>query len=267
MNRRAGRSPRGIHYEFSKTPGKPPLVLVMGYAGGLASWGERFLARVGENHSYLVMDNRGTGQSLKPEKLEDFTIPAMADDTAEVVRAVFDGPVHLVGYSMGGCIAQDVALRGLVPLSRLTLLASTAGGEHYVSPGKEVLKALSEPKGDKLLDFFVATWHVCMGKAKTEEHWDELLEIFAAQSQHLTPRLAMRGHLHAYVGFSAGDRLAHLAVPTQVIAGSEDPLTPPENSRILAQLIPGARLHLLPGVAHNPQTEAPDRLLELLDFK
>ncbi len=203
----------------------------MGYAGGLASWGERFLARVGARHSYLVLDNRGTGQSLKPERSEDFSIEAMADDVAEVVRAVFKTPVHLVGYSMGGCIAQDVALRQLVPLAKLTLIASTAGGTHYTSPGPDVLKALSEPKGEKLLDYFVATWHVCMGKETTAKHWDELLEIFAEQAKHLTPRSAMRGHLAAYTRFAAGDHLGKLTVPTQIIAGLDDPLTPSECDR------------------------------------
>ncbi len=265
MTRRAGRSPRGIHFEWSDDLGKPPLVLIMGYASGLASWGERFLAKVGERYSYLILDNRGTGQSIKPDRSEEFSIDAMADDVAEVVLSVFKAPVHLVGYSMGGCIAQDVALRGLAPLSKLTLIASTAGGKHFTSPGPDVLKSLSEPKGEKLLDYFVATWHVCMGKETTAKHWDELLEIFSEQAKHLTPRSAMRGHLAAYTRFSAGDRLGNLAVPTQIIAGVDDPLTPVENSRALARLIPGAKLHLLPGTKHNPHTECPTKLLEILE--
>jgi pimeloyl-ACP methyl ester carboxylesterase len=188
----------------------------------------------------------------------------MADDTAEVVRMTCKDPVHLVGWSMGGCIAQDVAVRALFPLANQTLIASTAGGAHYTTPGAAVLKALSEPRGEQLLDYFVATWHVCMGEETTTKHWDELLEIFAEQAKHLTPRRTMQGHLSAYARFDLGARLGELRVPTRIIAGADDPLTPVANSRALARLIPGAILHELPGIKHNPHTECPERLGQLL---
>lgn len=265
MSRRAGRSPRGIYYEFQSEGGKPPLVLLMGYASGLAAWGEHFLSRVGERHSYLVLDNRGTGQSTRNASPDEYSIRQMADDAASAIGEAFAEPVHLVGYSMGGCIAQDIALDGKLPVARLTLIASTAGGAHYTSPGAAVLKALSEPQGDKLLDYFEASWRICMGEDTMRRHWDELLEIFAEQSKNLTPRSAMKGHLLAYIRFAASDRLPTLRVPTTIVHGVEDPLTPCENARALHRLIPGSRLELLAGVKHNPHLEAPGRLLQLIE--
>ncbi len=264
MARTSGRTTRGIYYEFQANPGKPTLLLVMGYASGLASWGERFLSVLAERCAFVIIDNRGTGQSVKPDSDAAYAVPELARDAFDVLDALALTSVHLVGYSLGGCIAQEMALTAPSRFTSLHIVSSTAGGANFVSPGAEILKALANPQGTELLDFFVSGWELCMGKATTARLMPELKEIFAEQSRHLTPRHVMRGQIVAFRAFDSGRRLPALRLPTTVISGATDPLIPAENSQRLAKLIPGARLEILDDVGHNPHIECPERYVSLL---
>src|SRR5215471_14925698 len=127
-----------LHYD-SRGQGEP-LLLIMGYRGSGFMWGDELLTLLSQHFRVIYFDNRGTGLSDKPETL--YTIPMMADDAAGLLRHLSIRQAHVFGVSMGGMIAQELALRHPQMVRRLTLGCTSCGGPHAVLAPLEVLARL-----------------------------------------------------------------------------------------------------------------------------
>src|SRR6185295_1310735 len=120
-----------------------PLLLIMGYRGSSFMWGEELLTLLARHLQVISFDNRGTGLSDKPETL--YTIPMMADDAAGLLRHLGVQRAHVFGVSMGGMIAQELALRHPQMVQRLILGCTSCGGPQAVLASHEVLTRLIPP--------------------------------------------------------------------------------------------------------------------------
>jgi pimeloyl-ACP methyl ester carboxylesterase len=113
-----------LHYQVQGVG--DPLLLIMGYRGSSYMWGEELLQLLSRDFQVIIFDNRGTGKSDKPNAI--YTIPMMADDAAGLLQHLGMPRAHVFGVSMGGMIAQELALRHPKRVDRLTLGCTTCGG-------------------------------------------------------------------------------------------------------------------------------------------
>ena len=225
----------------------------------------------------VVFDARGAGWSSRSHGVAA-TVREAAADALAVAAAVFEGPFHLVGHSLGGCVALEVALAGAKLVKTLTLVATTAGGEGRTGPDDEYL-ALREAANE--LGAADAAAQEDVVRRQVELSFSpafaganpELVALLATEAVlelRWQRRLAASGagmasaaeaHARRLASPDFAGQLAALPAPTLVVHGRQDRPVPPANGEYLAAHIPGARLELLDG-GHDLTVE---RSAELID--
>jgi 3-oxoadipate enol-lactonase len=244
--------PRGvrIHYQVTGS-GNDNVVLVQGLGLSSRFWFEQpelLVADPERPRRVLILDNRGTGRSDKPRP--PYTMAEMADDVVAAMDAAGMRRAVVVGISMGGMIAQHVALRHPNRVDGLVLLATTPGLPHGRLPGVGALaKLLALPLfaprgGGRLLASILLT------KEQIPDAKNLMREWPAALREERVPPLAFLGQFAAILRHSTGFRLRKLDVPVIVVGAAQDVLVPAVCSKKLAKLIPHAELELLDDAAH-----------------
>lgn len=242
-----------------------PLVLIMGLTGSLDWWDPVFIGTLRESYRVLVFDNRGAGRTVTPDEGE-FTCALMADDTAALMQALDIGRAHVLGLSMGGMIAQELALGHPEKVERLVLCSTNCGKSGSVFATREVLGQLAERAGTtrkQVESFcsltFCAEW--------LEAHSGEVREFTERYLRYPASDRNAERQFRATVSFDACGRMPAIGSRTLVACGTGDIIIPPENSRIIAGRIPGARLLEYEGSGHGFIWERRDEFLrELLGF-
>jgi pimeloyl-ACP methyl ester carboxylesterase len=229
-----------------------PLVLVMGLASTLDMW-HRTMPVMKEHFRTILIDNRGVGRSDVPAP--PYSIATMAADVAAVMDAAGIASARLFGISMGGMIAQEFTLNYPQRVRSLVLGCTNFGGSNVkpASPGVlEILKARGMMAADE------AAWamvpHVydrTTPRARVEEDIAIRMKWFPTTAGYF-------GQIGAIFTWQAQDRLSQIQVPTLVIHGETDELVPPENGRMISELIPNAKLVLLPEASHIFVTDKPE---------
>ena len=228
-----------------------PLVLIRGWGSSSQSWSKIILDKLSQKYQLIIFDNRGTGRTSKPDK--KYSIKMMADDTAGLMKALNIPSAHIVGFSMGGMIAQRFALKypektnGLViacshPSTNLIPISPKVAEimEHMISKPMD----MSERELQKLMMSLYST------PEYIETHGEAMLEAALSSNLIPTPRFARRRQLDAILEFSSLDELHLIKSPTLVMHGVKDAWVPVENSKIMAEKIPGARLVLFEKSGH-----------------
>ncbi len=259
-------SDRKIHFKIipSLKEKAPNLLLVMGYSGSLEAWPKVFLNEVSKNYQIIILDNLGTGLSPKPKEKESYQISELAKDLDSVIQSSEIKKFHLLGYSLGGCIALEYALNSKSNnIESLTLLSTTAGGKAYTSPGENILNKLENPTGKDLLELSRSIWELCLSESHLEKHIEVLKSSIVYEKDKLTPRFALRNQLWAYKNFNRSEDMS-FNFPVKVITGDKDPLTHAENSIRLSKLIKNSQLIILKDCEHMPHIECPELLIESL---
>lgn len=233
----------------------PELLMINGLRSSVEMWSP-FWKRLGADHRILLFDNRGVGRSTVPER--PFTIRTMVDDAAGLLDALGVSRASVFGASMGGQIAQGLALDHPEKVRALVLGMTTCGGPHAVPPAPEMLARLARlanpPEGTSAMELM---WSVLYTPEFLAAHRAELEREAAAVRFPTTP-LGYRRQAEASLRFNVYDRLPEIRAPTLVLAGSRDALIPPGNAAILADRIPGARLHIFEGAGHGFTRERPE---------
>ena len=243
----------------------PPALFIMGLGGRATDWNEAFLAAVAKRFEVITFDNRGTGASDRPTG--EYTLELMADEAVGVLDALSRPRAHVIGISMGGMIAQLVALRHPERVDHLVLIATHGGGPRVVPPTPAAMAVLTadrlRPPAELIRDS-MSTITAPGFAARNPETIEALVALAEAQP---TPVSVFARQLAAIMASSRMARLGDVTRPTLVVHGMEDPLVPPANGAALARTIPGARLVELPGCGHLPMWECPARLANVLsDF-
>ena len=232
-----------------------PLLLINGLGSDHREW----LCQLPDftpNFRVVVFDNRGAGDSAVPPG--PYTTDGMADDAAALLAALGIDRAHVLGVSLGGMIAQELALRHSGRVERLVLACTTPGGKAAARPSDAALSAfIRSPEGSPEEDLrrmipFLYT------ERFAREHPDAIDTFVARRLAHPTSLEGHAAQLAAAIGHASGDGLAAVRARTLVIAGTEDRLVPPENSQRIASIVPGATLVLLPGAPHRLFAENAD---------
>src|SRR6516162_10244191 len=253
-----------LHYDVNGSG--DPLLMVMGLGSSSATWSPELIAQLARTFRVVSFDNRGTGRSDKPDI--PYSLEMFAADAVAVLDELKLPRVHLFGVSMGGMIAQEIALRYGSRLQTLTLGCTTCGGKNAVPPPPESVKLLTAPR-DGLSDEDVIRrgWPLAYTSAYIKNHRAELEASIPRLLVNATPTFIFKRHLDATYGLRTYERLPQIAMPTLVITGAKDVLMPARNSEILAERIPEAKLHIIPNAAHAFFNEAREEFLrEFLPF-
>jgi pimeloyl-ACP methyl ester carboxylesterase len=231
----------------------PDVLLIGGLGDPWESWQAQVDAFSGERR-VTAYDNRGMGRTPLPD--EPFDIAAMADDAAGLLRALDVDRAHVVGFSMGGAIAQEVALRHPELVRSLVLNGTFARIDRHFGATMRLWRWIMEsaPSERELLDGWL-TW-VYTRRAYADGFVDQTIEAMLGDP-HAPSLEAMQRSIDAILRHDTLDRLHRIEVPTLVLVGDEDISCPPVLNREIAARIPNARLEVLQGHAHQPFQEDP----------
>ena len=228
----------------------PPLLMINGFRRSRVVWLEGVLKPLAERFQLILMDNRGTGQSDKPQ--DGYSIEAFADDCAGVIAGLGMPRAHVFGVSMGGMIAQRLATRHPQRVHGLALGCTNCGRGASIPPEKRIGELLRLVPNEAMDAREVARRQeeaYFMPDFRSSQR--AVIEgLYDLVNRHPTPPHAVQGHLKAIDAFDACADLPRIQAPTLVITGEGDPLIPAENSRLIASRIPGAQLVLLPEASH-----------------
>lgn len=222
-----------------------PLLLITGLGYAIWSW-QRQLADWSRRFRCIAVENRGTGRSPKPPG--PYSIEEMADDAAEML----DGRrAHVAGFSMGGYIAQTLAVRHPQLVERLVLVCTATGGPSVVPTPKETTAAWLANADRPPPEFARATMPLSFRPGWTEEHPDEFERLLADRLEFPTPPECWRAQYDACLDW--GRRVTpieQIERPTLVVHGDADRIVSYANGVEVARRIPGARFGTFAGAGH-----------------
>lgn len=249
-----------LHYE--RNGSGEPLLLIQGMSGTHVAWGEPFREPLEESFDVIAFDNRGIGLSAPIDG--PFTIAEMAEDTAGLLEALEIESAHVVGISMGGMIAQELALAHPERLRSLTLGCTYCGG-----PGSGLMP---EENARKLMGGLASGDREQAIRAGYEVNLSPAFRAdqgrFAAFHEMATrvpaAKQTIELQVQAIFGHDTNGRLDGISAPTLIVHGTDDGVLPFANGELIASLMPAARFEPLEGVGHMFWWEQPERSADLI---
>jgi pimeloyl-ACP methyl ester carboxylesterase len=251
----------GIRLYWESHGSGEPFLLVMGLSFTLDMW-YRIAPRLSRKYRIIIFDNRGVGRSDIPPGR--YSIGAMAEDAMAVLDAAdVRQPALLLGASMGGMIAQEMALRYPDHFRALMLGCTTC----------DPLYRGAWPKWQRSPGF----WHWLRLKGEARERalirllysdttpLEKIEEDIRVRATRQPPVRVVLNQLAGILAWSSYRRLPHLRIPTLVAHGEHDHILPPTNGRLVAERIPGSEFVLLPNAGHMIITDQPETAVEILE--
>jgi 3-oxoadipate enol-lactonase len=244
---------RLAYEEISPLQPRGTVLLLCGIGAKRQGWYKQ-LPVLGSRYRTLALDYRDVGDS--DEVTEPYTIGDVADDVHRLTNILAIDRASLIGISMGGFVALELALRHPEIVDRLILTVTSAGGPTHVSTSPEIMQLLLP--GDEDVETGEGARRVCAAVAApgwAERHPEEI-EAFVEIARHrpLTKAAYLR-QLAACRGHDVSDQLDRIRARTLVLHGDVDPLVPVENGRDLAERISGAELIVYADTGHIPEVE------------
>jgi len=252
-----------VELYWESTGAGAPVLLVMGLGMNATGWW-RTIPVLAERFRVLAFDNRGVGRSGRPPG--PYTVSEMADDAVAVIDAAGEPAAHVYGISLGGMIAQEIALRHPDRVDRLVLAATTPGGPRAVAADEATLAFFRRRAQMPAEEAVWASVPYNYAESTWREHGERVARDIGQRLRFPIEREPYEAQLAAALGHDTHDRLGAIRAPTLVVHGSEDRMVPAANGRLLAKEIPGARLHEQPGAAHLLFTDAPEVDAIVADF-
>jgi pimeloyl-ACP methyl ester carboxylesterase len=277
-----------IEYEtFGNSSGRP-LLLIIGLGGQMIQWDDALCQDLGERGHYVIrFDNRDVGLSTKfdqagiPDLVETFgklmqgekikppyTLDDMADDAVGLLDALGIRKAHICGMSMGGMIAQTIAIRHPSRVLSLISIYSTTGNPEVPQPKPEVTGLLVAPpptEREAFVEHVLGVFKTIAGPGfAVDEKWTRE-NIAEGYDRCFYPQGMIRQLVAILTQDNRKPALASVKVPTLVIHGTDDPLVSVEGGKDTAKAIPGAQLILIEGMGHDlPHGGAWPRIVEAI---
>ena len=225
-----------------------PVLLINGIGAARAGWALQTPA-LSKEFQAISFDNRDVGETGPGPDESLYSIRRFADDAAGLLDALGIARAHVVGASMGGCIAQEFAISHPARTKSATIICSWAEVDPWMAELWEQWERLFAAQG--AVEWARATWLWVFTHRyyRTPDHLQRLLASAAADPRPQTLAMHLR-QSHAAKTFSALERLPGVTAPTHVIVGAEDIFTPPRYAQAIAAAIPNARLTILPNAGH-----------------
>jgi pimeloyl-ACP methyl ester carboxylesterase len=256
-----------IAYETFGDVGRPPVLLVMGLGAQMIAWHDDFCRELAVGRHVVRFDNRDVGESQWLEGEVDlaacaagdtssavYTLEDMADDAAGLLDALDLEAAHVVGASLGGMVAQTIAIRHPQRVRSLTSIMSTTGQPGIAQPTQAAIEVLLSPPArtrEEAMDRSVAGSKVIGSPGFPRDEQDIRDRSGRAWDRGLNPAGFARQLAAIYASGDRTPALRSLDVRTLVVHGEDDPLVPLGAGRATAAAIPGAELWIVPGMGHD----------------
>jgi pimeloyl-ACP methyl ester carboxylesterase len=259
-----------LEYETFGNREDPAVLLVMGFSQQLIAWEVRFCTQLAARGFHVIrFDNRDVGLSTKIEKAPRPKIPAimggdrstvaygiadMADDAAGLLGALAIEAAHVVGVSMGGMIAQTVAIRHPGRVKSLVSIMSTTGNPgvgHAIPEALQVLMTRPPTQRDEYIEHGTKVWRILRSPGFPHDETGGRERVGQAYDRCFYPEGAARQLAAILSQPDRTEALGKLTIPATVIHGAEDPLVNRSGGEATARAIPGARLLIVPGMGHD----------------
>jgi 3-oxoadipate enol-lactonase len=239
-----------------------PLLLIQGMGANSEHWGEPFLRELERDFDLILYDHRGTGRS--GPSADDVTTATLAADALGLLDALGVRRTHVFGFSMGGMVAQELALDAPARVASLTLAGTSCGGTQSKPTSDEVVRtltlaALSGDRERMLRAGFGFLFSAAF--AADAANYGSFAQAARAHPASLSSLMEQQA---AIVGHDAYGRMREVAVPTLVVHGTEDRMLEAVNADLIASMVPGARLELLDGAGHLVFWERPEDVARLV---
>ncbi len=250
----------GLTLYYERHGAGAPLVLISGVGYGAWFW-HRLLPLVSAQCEVIVFDNRGAGASDKPPG--PYSVPMLAADTAGLLEALGIHQAAVLGHSLGGFVAQELAIQRPDLVGRLILASTNHGGPDVVPITPEALQVLTDRTGDPLA-LIPRGIAIASAPGWADAHPEVVAALVAYRLGNPVPPAQYTAQVMAGAGMAAlsaatvTERLAGLTMPTLVMFGIHDRVVPPGNAARLAEKLPAAQVVLLPEAGHIFPIEAPD---------
>ena len=242
-----------------------PLVMIHGFAGSLDAWPLAVIEELSKSFKTVIFDNRGAGRTDKPDIR--YSIKMFADDTVGLMDALNIERAHVLGHSQGSIIAYELIINYPERVEKLVLCSTL----YTVPPSSEVLKiAMGDigltSKGLTYEEIIRKMIPIMLTEEFIKNNSESLEEVIQRLAKAPTPIYSLKRIAKSNSPIRKST-LKKINSPTLLMQGKKDVLVPPENSEILANLIPGAKLVLFDNNAHMIFTEEPQKTVEtLLEF-
>jgi 3-oxoadipate enol-lactonase len=256
----------GIQIAYQVTGQGPPLLLIAGVGYGAWFW-HKVVRALAEHLQVITFDNRGAGDSDKPDG--PYTVPMMAQDTAGLMDALDIRQAVVMGHSLGGFIAQELAVSRPDLVGKLILGATTHGGPKVIPITPEALEVLLNREGDpvELVKRGIA---VACAPGFAERQPQVVQECLGYRFGNPVPpaqyqaQVAAGAAMNALTDEQVSERLAGIQVPVLILFGEHDKVVPPGNADLLAKQIPDSTVKILPNAGHIYPLETPQATVQAI---
>ncbi|HET7148443.1 MAG TPA: alpha/beta hydrolase [Candidatus Nitrosopolaris sp.] len=239
-----------------------PLLFIPGFYATIDVWDPIVLGELSSNHTIILFDNRGMGKTTAGNKT--WSIEQFANDTSGLIDALgIQKPVDILGLSMGGYIAQELTLMHPQKVNKLILYATSCGGNKTLPPQTSPEIGRSILSGNVSINTFLST---LFPREWLKENAAYVQKVFSPMT--LIPKENTQHQAQAVLNWvkkGSCDRLSNISKPTLVITGTDDIISPPANSLVLAEKIPGAWLVQIKGAGHAAIWQYPQQTTAVLE--
>ena len=253
------RTKDGLNLRYEIRGAGEPVALIMGFSGSGRGWGEAFLKLMEARFKIFVIDNRGTGESDKPDA--EFSLGDLAADVAAMLDHAKTPRAHVFGISMGGMIAQEFALAYPERTRGLVLGCTNCGATHSIAADPAAIANLIPAPGMDPIEQARRAFSVACGKAflNSAAGQNVLTQALAEMGNYpVTPMHTFMRQGQAIGGFDSFARLGQIKSPTLIIHGDDDSIVPFANADVLQGAIAGSKKHTLKAAGHMFFWEVPE---------
>lgn len=252
-----------IEIAYNVTGEGTPLFLIGGYTMVKEMW-STLADMFARQFRVITFDNRGAGESTVCET--DFTVADMAADVAGLMDYLSIDKAHVFGVSMGGLIAQMLALDHAAHVRKAVLGCTSHGGRHAIAQDPAVVAILASSADPKIpAEQAIRKRTTVNLSERFQRGQPQKVEEFVQMALHYQPTpKGAQGQMKALSSFNVKRRLGEIRCPVLVITGDEDKMVPPGNSQLLAEGISGSELHIMPGAGHGFFREQPDEVYRVV---
>lgn len=248
----------GINLYYKEYGQGEALILIPGMGVDHKGW--LYQVPVFKRHYRVILfDPRSLGRSERPRQLYD--VKTMADDVLGLMDRLGIQRAHIMGHSLGGVVAQEIAVNHPERVIKLILVSSSLGKGEPQDFNPELLEVLGLKEGDTQIDFsrlnVRRTLYALVGMTFNKKSYRKTMQFLSMLFFQPSKFEGLADQLKAVSDYSSRDKISQIKSPTLVITGAEDRLVSPHCSEVLAEKIPNAELMMVPGASHALNIETP----------